>query len=83
MTFTESQCQTKKIMDRTIICTDRQTEWFLYTPLNVHGGIKTHLPLFLNVFFFVSMYALKIFLCHSRIYHLFGDVTIAGEGLQI
>ena len=24
----------KKVMGRTRICTDRQTEWFLYTPLN-------------------------------------------------
>ena len=32
----------KKVVGGTQICTDGQTEWFLFTPLNfIHGGIKT------------------------------------------
>ena len=38
---------------------------------------KTYLPL-LNSLLFVCLF----FLSHSRIFHSYGDVAIAGEGLQ-
>ena len=38
--------------------------------------------LILNHYFFVYLFIWSL-LSHSRIFHAYGDVTIAGEGLQI
>ena len=59
----------KKVMGRTRISTDiqtdRQTEWFLYTPLNfVRGGYNKKIILF----FAFSVY---LFLSLTRIFHSF------------